>query len=222
MIGRKFNRWTVIASAAPIDCPSKSLPRWLCKCECGEIRPVIAGSLKNGSSQSCGCLTRERSSEKHTKHGQCTRPEYAVWQAMNARCFNPNNPRYADYGERGISVCAEWRDFAVFIRDLGDRPSARHSLDRIDNSKGYEPTNCKWSLPHDQMTNRRCTRFVDVDGVKIPLATLAHEHSIPANTLRFRILNGWSLTDALSTPVRPKSSAKSGSLQHRQLGPAPA
>jgi hypothetical protein len=205
MIGQKFGRWTVIDISAPASYPSKTLPRWLCSCVCGTQRAVTALSLRNGSSQSCGCLNRERSRQKHTKHGLHKTPEYKVWQAMIARCFNPKNPRYADYGERGISVCAEWRDFRAFHCDMGDRPSPSHSLDRSDNSKGYAPSNCKWSLPHEQMTNRRCTRFVTVGGESAPLATLAKEHNIPANTLRARVLAGWTVTDALTTPVRYKS-----------------
>jgi hypothetical protein len=207
MIGFKFNRWTVIAPAKPYVWRTKVRDRWLCRCECGTERAVLAIHLKDGRSQSCGCLTRERSSQRHTRHGRCATAEYKVWQAMIARCFNPKNPRYADYGERGISVCDEWRDFAAFYRDLGDRPSSEHSIDRVDNSRGYEPGNCKWSIPHEQMTNRRCTRFVDVDGKQIPLASLAMKHGLPANTLRFRLLKGWPLSAALETPVRPKRSA---------------
>lgn len=207
MLGKTFGRWLVVEPAEPIAHPTKTFPRWLCLCECGTRRPVTALSLKNGSSQSCGCLNRERSRAKHTKHGLYKTPEYKVWQAMIARCFNPKNPRYADYGERGISVCAEWRDFAAFHRDMGERPSPNHSLDRSDNSKGYEPGNCKWSLPHEQMINRRCTRFVETDGEIVALSDLAAKHRIPANTLRFRILKGWPLAAALTTPVRVKRPA---------------
>ena len=203
MIGLTFGRWTVISPADPLN-GARVWQRWLCRCECGTERAVIAKSLKNGLSQSCGCLNRERSRERHTRHGRYATPEYKIWQAIVARCRNPKNPRYADYGARGIKLCAEWEDFAAFHREVGDRPTPRHSIDRMNNERGYEPGNCKWSLPHEQMTNRRCTRFVNVDGEKVPLATLAKKYSIPANTLRGRILKGWPVAKALTTPVRSK------------------
>ena len=132
-------------------------------------------------------------------------PEYCAWKAMRARCLNPRNKRFAQYGGRGIKVCDRWKDFKNFLADMGLRPSARHSIDRIDNDRGYEPGNCRWALPHQQMTNRSMTRFVVVDGQSVPLATLARQHGIPLNTLRFRVLAGWDIKRALTQPVRPKA-----------------
>lgn len=128
-------------------------------------------------------------------------PEYNAWSHMRERCYNTRDPRYADYGGRGITIDPLWDDFEVFLSDMGPRPSPRHSLDREDNDLGYGPDNCKWSLPHEQMTNRRNTRLVE----GVPLAVLAKDFGIPANTLRFRILKGWDLREALTTPVRRKN-----------------
>lgn len=146
-----------------------------------------------------------RAAEVNTTHGLSNSPEYKIWIAMKSRCNNPKNPRYSKYGGRGITVCKEWEEsFQNFINDVGFRPSSDHSIDRIDNDQGYSPSNCKWSTPHEQMTNRTITRYVLVDGEEIPLATLAKQYQIPANTLRFRILKGWTLHDALNQPVRRK------------------
>lgn len=135
-------------------------------------------------------------------------PEYKAWEAMKARCLNRNNSRFDSYGGRGITVCDRWlHSFENFLADVGMRPSARHSLDREKNHLGYSPENCRWALPHTQMTNRSVTRFVEVNGQSVPLATLAKQNGIPANTLRFRILKGWPLDEALSKPVRPKAKA---------------
>jgi hypothetical protein len=208
MIGSTFSRWIVIGEGTPYVWKgpdrTRSIHRLLCRCECGSERHVGARDLQFGRSQSCGCLNREISRARHTKHGGHKTVEYQVWKAMIARCTNQNNPRFSDYGGRGISVCDEWREFAAFDRDMGQRPSPRHSLDRKDNSQGYAKENCKWSIPHEQMTNRRCTRFVSIDGEEIPLASLAAKHGIPANTLRFRILKGWPIDRALGAPVRAK------------------
>jgi hypothetical protein len=135
-------------------------------------------------------------------------PEYCVWKAMLQRCRNPNNPRYASYGGRGIRVCVKWQnDFAAFLLDMGRRPTSRHSIERINNDGDYKPSNCRWELPGRQMVNRRNTRTIHRNGKDVPLADLAKKHGIPANTLRFRVLGGWDLERALTQPVRPKRSA---------------
>jgi len=83
-------------------------------------------------------------------------PEYNIWAGMLARCRNPNTARYESYGGRGITVCDAWqKDFAVFYRDMGPRPSIKHSIDRIDNDGNYEPGNCRWATPDVQALNKR-------------------------------------------------------------------
>lgn len=93
------------------------------------------------------------------RHGESTRtyrsPEHTAWQAMRGRCNNPKHPRYADWGGRGITICARWDVYENFLADMGRRPSARHSLDRVDNDGNYEPGNCRWALPAEQVANRR-------------------------------------------------------------------
>ncbi len=96
-------------------------------------------------------------------------PEYAAWANMRNRCENENHPSYKDYGARGIRVFAEWLGaggFVRFYRHIGARLSANHELDRIDNNKGYEPGNVKWSTREQQMRNTRATHWIEIDGVK--------------------------------------------------------
>lgn len=208
--GQRFGRWTILSPAGWQTFPSgKSFPQWTCQCDCGTVREVLQYSLTRGVSVSCGCYNRERSVAANTTHGESTdrkkSPEYKAWQSMLVRCFNPKNPRYADYGGRGVTVCEEWRyDFSAFLAEIGRRPTPQHSLDRIENDRGYEPGNVRWATAHEQMTNRRITQLVD----GVPLATLAKQHKIPANTLRFRILKGWDLQEALTKPVRAKRSKR--------------
>lgn len=92
------------------------------------------------------------------KHGQWANPLYGTWRNMLSRCENPRDHKYHDYGERGISVCNEWRDINVFIRDMGERPKGM-TLDRIDNNGNYEPGNCRWATKSEQSRNRRNVRL---------------------------------------------------------------
>lgn len=213
LAGSKFGRWTVLSAAESRFYSDKTKKAqvehrmWNCACDCGTLKAVTELSLNSGKSASCGCLAREIFSSVNKTHGRSSTVEYKTWQAMLDRCRNPRNKRYADYGGSGIAVCERWTTFENFLSDMGERPSARHSLDREKNHLGYSPENCRWALPHTQMTNRSITRFVEVDGQQVPLATLAQQSGIPANTLRFRILKGWPLQEALTKPVRPKAKA---------------
>jgi len=87
--------------------------------------------------------------------GPFPRGEYGIWHGMVQRCCNPCHPVYPSYGARGVGVCARWRnDFMAFFADLGPRPSSGHSIDRLDNARGYEPDNCRWATRSQQQRNR--------------------------------------------------------------------
>ena len=135
--------------------------RWLCRCECGTLCIVAGGQLRKGKTRSCGCLNLE-SLQSRATHGKCVgghRRVYRIWNAMRQRCHNPNQPHYERYGGRGITVCDEWRkSFEAFYRDMGDPPSPDHSIDRIDNDRGYEPGNCRWATAAQQNRNQRKRR----------------------------------------------------------------
>lgn len=132
---------------------------WLCVCACGTRRTVVSSSLVNGKSTNCGCVQKQKNTVRSTKHGLHHTPERAVWSAMKQRCSNPKVPSYPYYGGRGIKVSPEWQDsFAAFIRDMGRRPSAAHTLERLDNSKGYCKENCAWVSRTDNNRNKRTYR----------------------------------------------------------------
>lgn len=118
---------------------------------------------------------------------------------MVARCTNRNRPDYRFYGGRGITVCERWRQsFAAFLADMGPRPDLT-SVDRIDNAKGYEPGNCRWASKHEQMQNTRSTRLLAYGGRSMGIAAWAREIGINKESLRTRLLRGWSLEKSLTT-----------------------
>ena len=157
---QRFGRLIVIAKNGR----KKRAITWECQCDCGRIVTVRGNHLRSGVSKSCGCLntdlTRVRATTtllaSHTKHGLSRTTEYRSWHAMLWRCYDQRAPSYRYYGGRGISVCAEWRrSFEQFLRDMGSKPSVKHSIDRIDPSGNYDPANCRWATAKEQASNQR-------------------------------------------------------------------
>jgi hypothetical protein len=123
---------------------------------------------------------------------------------MRQRCNNPNAPDYSRYGGRGIEVCRRWQNsFQNFLDDMGERPEGK-TLDRADNSKGYEPDNCRWATPTEQQENRRNTPKVEYNGNTVLLSSLSTSSGIPMKILLWRLQNQWDLNRALETPIRMK------------------
>lgn len=121
---------------------------YLFKCECGNDKVATAINVRANRVKSCGCLSK--------KHGKCGTEIYSVWTGMKSRCYYEKNENYINYGARGIKVCERWKSsFINFYEDMGDKPSAKHQLDRIDNDGDYDPSNCRWVTPSENCLNRR-------------------------------------------------------------------
>lgn len=126
---------------------------WDCICDCGNKHLVNSARLRNGNTQSCGCLGKEKL-ELRNKHGLSGKKEYAVWASMLQRCNNPKDKKFSEYGGRGIQVLDGWEKFENFYSDMGDCPDGL-SLERIDVNGHYCKNNCKWETLSNQNFNQR-------------------------------------------------------------------
>lgn len=127
-----------------------------CQCECGNIKNIRFTHLRNGSIKSCGCKKSLMIKNSKTTHDKSKSSEWGIWNGMKQRCSNPNADNYSYYGGRGIKVCDRWfNSFENFLDDIGQRPSMKHSIDRINNDGNYEPSNCRWATKSEQRKNQR-------------------------------------------------------------------
>jgi len=146
------------------------------------------------------------------KHGEC-RPmtkEYSAWRSMKHRCLNPTNPYFADYGGRGITVCAEWlEDYLSFLAHVGRAPTKRHSIGRIKNDQGYCPGNVRWETDVEQNNNSRLNVRVEYETpsgvIEVTLAELARMTGVRRQLLGQRIARGCSVAEAVQKPSQKNS-----------------
>lgn len=134
-------------------------------------------------------------------------PEYKIWAAIKTRCLNENATEYFRYGGRGITLCPEWKNsFSLFLQDMGMRPSKDYSIERIDNSRGYYPNNCKWATKIEQANNRRSNKLLTFNGKTQNMKQWSKELNISYVTLYQRLSKQkWSVERALTeVPIESK------------------
>lgn len=174
MVGRTYGRLTVTSRATNTR---TGQARWVATCTCGNTTTVSGPLLRKGHTKSCGCLHKDVIST----HGRYKTRTYRLWGAMHQRCRK--HPHYS-----GITVCAEWAAFEAFLRDMGECPDGM-TLDRLDNTRGYEPDNCRWATMREQVRNRLCNKL-DADKAAAirsdfrPTSELAKVYGVHAVTIR--------------------------------------
>lgn len=131
-------------------------------------------------------------------------PEYQAWSNMLERCRNKNLPNYRRYGGRGIKVCERWLSFQNFLEDMGRRPSPKHSIERINNDLGYFKENCKWATRVEQCRNMRSNTIMEFNGESRCVAEWAEVYGLSREIVWSRLLRGWTLERALTTPRIPR------------------
>lgn len=201
MTGTVFGRLTVLERAANT---ASGQIRWICKCVCGNKVIVQATNLKSGATKSCGCLNREKRRTSRRTHGLHKHPLYQVWKDMRRRCRAKNHHAFADYGGRGIRVCAEWEsnfsEFYKWAMTKGYRPGL--SVDRKENNGPYSPENCQFSTRIEQNNNKRSNRIIKHDGKRLTLSQWAAQSGISMKRLSSRLKAGWTFAKAITTPTK--------------------
>lgn len=180
-----------------------------CKCSCGNISDYERGNLTSGNSKNCTDCRRLKAglhkithghsysrSENGSKESKC----YYTWQAMKRRCLNETDSRWADYGGRGISVCAEWiASYEEFLADMGLPPTMAHQIDRSNNDGNYCKENCLWVTATENGRNKRNNNMITAFGKTQPMSSWAAELGIKRETIAMRMKRGYSAEMALQT-----------------------
>lgn len=196
LIGKVFNRLTVIEYIGG----SHNKYKYKCQCSCENTTTVCASHLTRGLIQSCKCLLSETTSKNKKIHGLSKTKEYKAWFSMLQRCTNKTHFLYATYGFRGITVCKQWLDFISFHKDMGICPEY-HSLERIDNDKGYSKENCKWATKLEQANNTRRNHKLTFKDKTLSIAAWARETGIVVQTIHARLIYGWSVERTLTENI---------------------
>lgn len=202
LTGCTFGRVTVICfnefieRTYPSRARARRIPTWSCRCECGNEFVARTSYLTGKNGRGCHSC-------KSVSHGLSHTKEHAIWRSMIRRCHNPDDSGYADYGGRGIAVCELWRtSFEAFIKDMGPRPSVKHTVDRTDNDGCYCPENCRWATRSEQQKNTRRNVLLAFNGETHCLSEWAELVGIHRSTLQYRMRLGWTAEQVLTAPLR--------------------
>lgn len=221
LTGKVFGKITVIGFDGFYRSPARPQSRnatWECKCECGKTTRVSSGNLTSGTTQSCGCFKLEIHRKRLTKHGHkrssgTIHPLYNRWNGMVARCDNPKHSSYRIYGGKGVTVCARWRNFAEWLKDMeaGFKPGL--TIDRKDGSKNYScgkcdecfknewEANCCWSTMKQQASNTKRNVWIEHEGNRLTVTQWSELLGISQAVIYYRVKAGKSATDCLMSSL---------------------
>lgn len=189
-IGDKKGRLTLLI---PIQ-TTKGHKKGLFVCECGTEKQIRISSVISGNTRSCGCLIDYHKLGTMGKtHGMTKSPEWRSWDSMISRCLRKEEYKH-------IEICNSWKTFENFLNDMGRKPSKKHTIDRINNSKGYYPENCRWATPKEQANNRINNRVINCYGVSLTVSEWSDVLEIPQPKIRRRLRKDISEHDALFSP----------------------
>jgi hypothetical protein len=189
---------------------------WLMECDCGEKKQIGRKYISRGSVKSCGCHQ-----QAHLRtHGLSGTRAYRSWQAIKRRCNDPNDRHFHNYGGSGVRIAPEWeRDFHAFFKHVGEAPSPSHSIDRIDNRRGYEPGNVRWADRATQARNRSNNVWLNVLGWRLCMADAADASPLTRQAVFSRLRRGWTPFDAISTTPKRRERNRAWKYKTRRTDP---
>jgi hypothetical protein len=209
LLGQKFGKLTVVRFAGRNHGKSRNVS-WECLCDCGNTTVTSSGHLRSGNTESCGCGKGKFTHGQSRVNDGVGTPEYETWRHMISRCNSVSCTGYENYGGRGIKVCDRWLEsFENFLADMGEKPSPKHSIDRINNDGNYEPSNCRWATKQEQDTNRRTNRKYTLNGETLCVTEWAKRLGVHSQTIFNRIdTYGWTIEEALTLPKSSKPTCR--------------
>lgn len=205
--GERFGRLIVIKR---VENNKHNQVRWLCKCDCGNKKIVLANALREGNTRSCGCLKHEQNyiNIVHITHNKSNTRLYNIWKNMKNRCNNPKNRRHKFYYDKGIKVCNEWqKNFMSFYKWAMENGYKENlTIDRIDNNGNYEPNNCRWATITEQNNNQSNNIRIYYNNITYNVKDFCKKYKIKRCTLMQRLKNNWNIEKIINTPIQSKRS----------------
>jgi hypothetical protein len=209
LTGQRFGRLTVIALIQKAS-RKNNRTKYQCRCDCGNMLIVESDHLKRGHTQSCGCYKKEHISTANKTHGISNHRLCSIWHGIKRRCYCEKATGYENYGGRGITMCAEWRDniHAFYDWALFHGYSDDLSIDRIDNNRGYSPDNCRWATKKEQQRNNRRNYLLTIAGETKCLSEWLDQTGVAFKTAQKRLLLGWQPDQAVGLQQRVNGGTK--------------
>ena len=195
LTGKKINRLKVLFLCREKNKNGNKI--WAAHCQCGRITFGLSSNITSGHKKSCGCLHKDTIRKDNLVKNH---PLYFTWEGMRSRCKNPRAKNFKHYGGRGIKICKRWDIFKNFAKDMGEKPSRKHSIERIDNDGDYSPENCRWATQKEQTNNTRRS-LIEIDSKKMSAKQWCQKYNINYGTYNNRVYRGWSKVEALQRPV---------------------
>lgn len=204
LTGKKFGKLTVLSYAFS---DKHRVSHYLCECECGNKKIISGQSLSKGLTKSCGCIKKSKKSDNKLKKRDRSKWAsydriYRIWYAIKYRCYYQNSTIYKKYGAKGITMCEEWKnDFQCFKQwALENGYKENLTIDRIDNSKGYSPDNCRFVDYYVQNNNRNTVHKITINNETHSISEWARIYNIPRSTIYHRLDRGWDEVTSVTTP----------------------
>lgn len=193
IVGKKFGKLKVISFSEKRN----GRAYWNCLCDCGNYCIIERSALICGKTKSCGCYKIQRAREANITHGQRYTRLYSIYNKMIQRCYNKNNPKYKNYGMRGILICDKWlNNFTEFYNwAINNGYTDKLTIERINVNKGYEPANCKWIPAKEQAKNRTTNIIITISGEKDILSEWCKKFAINYKKANYKYHKGYSINE---------------------------